>query len=39
MRAAARYYGMLIDVEYGEPYVVKEMLRVTDIARMGVRSM
>ena len=39
VRAAARYYGMLIDVEYGEPYVVKEMLRVGDIARMGVRSM
>ena len=39
VRAAARYYGMLIDVEYGEPYVVKEMLRVSDIARMGVRSM
>ncbi len=39
VRAAARYYGMLVDVEYGEPYVVKEMLRVADIARMGVRSM
>ena len=39
VRAAARYYGMLIDVEYGEPYVVKEMLRVNDIARMGVRSL
>ncbi len=39
VRAAARYYGMLIDVEYGEPYVVKEMIRVSDIARMGVRSL
>ena len=39
VRAAARYYGMLIDVEYGEPYVVNEMLRVGDIARMRVRSM
>ena len=39
VRAAARYYGMLIDVDYGEPYVVKEMLRVGDIARMGVRSL
>lgn len=39
VRAAARYYGMLIDVEYGEPYVVKEMIRINDIARMGVMSM
>ena len=38
VRAAARYYGLLIDVEYGEPYVVKEMLRVSDVVRMGVRS-
>jgi bacillithiol biosynthesis deacetylase BshB1 len=35
----ARFYGNLIGVKYGEPYVVKEMLRVDDIAAMGVRSL
>lgn len=34
----ARFYGNLIGVKYGEPFVVKEMLRVDDIAAMGVRS-
>jgi N-acetylglucosamine malate deacetylase 1 len=37
--AIARFYGNLIGVKYGEPYVVKEMLRVDDIAAMGVRSL
>jgi hypothetical protein len=36
--AVARFYGNLIGVKYGEPFVVKEMLRVDDIAQMGVRS-
>jgi N-acetylglucosamine malate deacetylase 1 len=35
----ARFYGNLIGVKYGEPFVVKEMLRVDDIATMGVRSL
>jgi N-acetylglucosamine malate deacetylase 1 len=35
----ARFYGNLIGVRYGEPFVVKEMLRVDDIAAMGVRSL
>jgi N-acetylglucosamine malate deacetylase 1 len=35
----ARFYGNLIGVKYGEPFVVKEMLRVDDIAAMGVRSL
>lgn len=37
--AIARFYGNLIGVEYGEPFVVKEMLRVDDITAMGVRSL
>jgi bacillithiol biosynthesis deacetylase BshB1 len=35
----ARFYGNLIGVKYGEPFMVKEMLRVDDIAAMGVRSL
>lgn len=38
LRAAARHYGMLIHARYGEPFVVKEMLRVEDIGRLGVPS-
>src|ERR1700721_2167275 len=34
----ARFYGNLIGVKYGEPFVVKEMIRVDDITAMGVRS-
>ena len=34
----ARFYGNLIGVKYGEPYVVKETLRVDDITTMGVRT-
>lgn len=34
----ARFYGNLIGARYGEPFVVKEMLRVDDIVQMGVRS-
>jgi len=37
--AIARFYGNLIGVKYGEPFVVKEMLRVDDITAMGVRSL
>lgn len=37
-RSIARYYGNLIGVKYGEPYVVKEILRVDDLVQMGVRS-
>lgn len=39
IRAAARTYGALIDAEYGEPFVVKEALRVDDIVQLGVRSL
>jgi len=39
LSSIARFYGNLIGVKYGEPFVVKEMLRVDDIAAMGVRSL
>jgi N-acetylglucosamine malate deacetylase 1 len=36
--AIARFYGNLIGVRYGEPFVVKEAMHVDDIVAMGVRS-
>ena len=36
--AIARFYGNLIGAKYGEPFVVKETLRVDDVVCMGVRS-
>jgi len=36
--AIARYYGNLIGVKYGEPFVVKEAIEVDDIVAMPVRS-
>ena len=39
LRGVGRYYGLLIDAAYGEPFVTKEMMRVDDIAAMGVRSL
>jgi bacillithiol biosynthesis deacetylase BshB1 len=36
--AIARFYGNLIGVKYGEPYIVKEMLQVDDVVSMPVRS-
>ncbi len=36
--AIARFYGNLIGVKYGEPFVVKEAMRVDDIVSMGNRS-
>ena len=38
LAAIARFYGNLIGVRYGEPFVVKETMRVDDIVAMGVRS-
>jgi bacillithiol biosynthesis deacetylase BshB1 len=38
LAAIARFYGNLIGVRYGEPFVVKETLRVDDLVSMGVRS-
>lgn len=34
----ARFYGNLIGVRYGEPYIVKETMRVDDIANIPVRT-
>ena len=38
LEAVARFYGNLIGVKYGEPFVVKEAMRVDDVLAMGVRS-
>ena len=35
----ARFYGNLIGVKYGEPFVVKEMMRIDDIVSLPVRSL
>ncbi|HWR52222.1 MAG TPA: bacillithiol biosynthesis deacetylase BshB1 [Bryobacteraceae bacterium] len=36
--AVARFYGNLIGVKYGEPFVIKETMRVDDVVALGVRS-
>jgi N-acetylglucosamine malate deacetylase 1 len=38
LASIARFYGNLIGVKYGEPYVVKEMMEVDDVIAMPVRS-
>ncbi len=38
LAAVARFYGNLIGVKYGEPFVVKESMQVDDIVSMPVRS-
>jgi bacillithiol biosynthesis deacetylase BshB1 len=38
LASVARYYGNLIGCKYGEPFVVKEAMRVDDVISMGVRS-
>lgn len=38
LAAVARFYGNLIGVRYGEPFVVKETLRVDDVVALGGRS-
>jgi N-acetylglucosamine malate deacetylase 1 len=38
LASIARFYGNLIGVRYGEPYVVKETLEVDDVISMPVRS-
>ena len=38
LAAIARFYGNLIGVKYGEPFVVKESMRVDDVMSMPVRS-
>jgi len=39
LAATARFYGNLIGVKYGEPYVVKETMRVDDVVGLQVRSL
>lgn len=36
--AVARFYGNLIGVKYGEPFVVKEAMQIEDVVTMGSRS-
>jgi N-acetylglucosamine malate deacetylase 1 len=38
LAAVARFYGNLIGVKYGEPFVVKEAIQIDDIVEMPVRS-
>ena len=37
-RSIARFYGNLIGVKYGEPFVVKETMRVDDIVTLGPKT-
>jgi LmbE family N-acetylglucosaminyl deacetylase len=39
LAAMARFYGNLIGVKYGEPFVVKEMMRIDDVVALPVRSL
>lgn len=38
LASIARFYGNLIGVRYGEPFVVKETMQIDDIVNMPVRS-
>lgn len=38
LETVARFYGNLIGVKYGEPYVVKEPVAVEDVMQLGPRS-
>jgi hypothetical protein len=39
LAAIARFYGNLIGVRYGEPFAVKETMRIDDIVAFPVRSL
>ncbi|HUK53864.1 MAG TPA: bacillithiol biosynthesis deacetylase BshB1 [Candidatus Binatia bacterium] len=39
MELLARYYGQMIGVRYGEPFVVKELMQVEDVVALPVRSL
>ena len=39
LAAMARFYGNLIGVRYGEPFVVKETMRIDDVVSMPVRTL
>jgi bacillithiol biosynthesis deacetylase BshB1 len=38
MNRLARHYGQMIGVEYGEPFLQKELMKIEDVVKMGVRS-
>ena len=38
MNRLARYYGQMIGVKYGEPFLIKELMQVHDVVKMDVRS-
>jgi bacillithiol biosynthesis deacetylase BshB1 len=38
MSQLARHYGQMIGVKYGEPFLVKELMKVDDVVKMEVRS-
>jgi len=38
MELLARYYGEMIGVRYGEPFLVKELMQVDDVVKLSVRS-
>lgn len=38
MNLLARHYGEMIGVQYGEPFLVKELMQVHDVVKMDVRS-
>ena len=38
LAAIARFYGNLIGAKYGEPFVIRETMRVDDVVALGVRS-
>ena len=38
MNQLARHYGEMIGVRYGEPFLTRELAEVTDVVKMGVRS-
>ena len=39
LASTARFYGNLIGVRYGEPFVVKETMRIDDVVALQVRSL
>ena len=38
MNQLSRHYGRMINVKYGEPFFVKELMKVDDVVKMEVRS-
>jgi LmbE family N-acetylglucosaminyl deacetylase len=38
MNHLSRHYGRMINVKYGEPFLVKELMKVDDVVEMEVRS-